>query len=464
MSLFPCYLELERRLVAAGFPATSAWWLRQVERYFSSSEAQIVFRVGRRGGKSTTLTRVGLTEILFGDRDIPPGDCGMFAIISTDRSEAARKLRGAREMLDTLGVRYRSLGVPNAIQLVGRRVGVQVFTASIAGVSGFTAVFVLCDEVSKWKDADTGTNPATEVLASVRPTLAGVSPAARCILSSSPFGDIDAHAKAYDRGDVEGEQWTAFAETWVARPTLTEAETHRLEANEDIWRREYACVPMAGAAGAFFDASAISQAVDEQLELPVARQPYWSVVVGADFGFKSDSSACVVVCFDGERYVVAQIVELRPERGKPLRPSEVAARFAAVARSYGASTIIADQFSEEAMREHLAAAGVALEPAPKGATGKVETYTRARALFHEGRVLLPNHPRLVNQLLSVVSRPTSGGNLSITSPRKDGGHGDVASALVLALAAAPALRQDTWLDGAEREEGPTLSLPPKVAA
>jgi hypothetical protein len=65
---------------------------------------------------------------------------------------------------------------------------------------------------------------------------------------------------------------------------------------------------------------------------------------------------------------------------------------------------------------------------------QASTHTWARALLHEGRLRLPNHPRLLQQLRDVVSKPTPGGGLSITSSRRAGtGHGDLVTAMVLAV-------------------------------
>ena len=58
---------------------------------------------------------------------------------------------------------------------------------------------------------------------------------------------------------------------------------------------------------------------------------------------------------------------------------------------------------------------------------------RVRALLHESKVRIPaGNRRLLQQLRQVVSKPTPGGQLTITSPRRGGAHGDLASAFVLA--------------------------------
>jgi hypothetical protein len=97
--------------------------------------------------------------------------------------------------------------------------------------------------------------------------------------------------------------------------------------------------------------------------------------------------------------------------------------------------------------------------APEGAIGKADTYAMARSLIAQGRVRLPKHQRLLQQLKDVTVRPTSGGALSIQSPRwAGGGHGDLVSALVLALwqahrnYVAPEPQRDDGMDEYEREE------------
>ena len=58
---------LDRALVANGFPSTSPWWSATLERFYASGKRQLVLRCGRRGGKSSTLCRVGVAEALYGE-------------------------------------------------------------------------------------------------------------------------------------------------------------------------------------------------------------------------------------------------------------------------------------------------------------------------------------------------------------------------------------------------------------
>jgi len=212
---------------------------------------------------------------VYGQHVVPKADLGVFAIVSVQRRDALERLRTCSALLGALGyreVRYEQggmkpfqyvarLGYGQTELLVGTRWGTRViraYTASVAGVSGFTCIGALCDEVSKWVDIDTHANPATEVLASLRPTMA-TQPNARMALISSPWSTLDAHAKAFELGETET-QMIDYAPTWVANPTLTEAQTRELEQDDQSWEREYKAIPMPTTSMTFFDYGAIDQA------------------------------------------------------------------------------------------------------------------------------------------------------------------------------------------------------------
>jgi hypothetical protein len=155
---------------------------------------------------------------------------------------------------------------------------------------------------------------------------------------------------------------------------------------------------------------------------------------GADLAFASDSSALAVVYAADGGFRVACLEELRPKKGAPLRPKHVIDTFCGRMRTWGIRAMFADGHYRESAREHLEPHGISFKDAPGGREGKERVYLNARKLLHEGRVRIPRHPRLLAQLRSVVSKDVPGGGVTISSPRRaGGGHGDLVSALVLAL-------------------------------
>jgi hypothetical protein len=202
------------------------------------------------------LCRLAVLWALAIDHPIPPGDTGVIAFVSTTRDEASQRLRTIRALLDALDVPYRPAG--ETIELADHPLAFKVFACNVASVSGFTSVLVIADEVAKWLNADSGANPAREVLAALRPTMA-TQPHARIVLSSSPLATLDAHHEAFAAGDTTFQR-VAYAPTWVANPTITEADTRRLEPDERVWAREYAATP-SDAVSAALDGATVDAAV-----------------------------------------------------------------------------------------------------------------------------------------------------------------------------------------------------------
>ncbi len=210
---------------------------------------------------------------------IPPGDVGVVAFISVNKKEATSRLRTIKSILDAAQIKWKP--IPDGVELEGHPVIFQTFACTVGAVSGFTSILVIADEVSKWMNEDTGTNPAAEVLAAVRPTMA-TQPSGRIVLSSSPMGFKDAHAVAYDLGNTDHQQ-VEKAESWVANPTLSKETTRRDEPHEATWRREYAAVPTGGANGAFL-AEDIDAAIRPLDDLTIVGKPILLVDSSAGSG------------------------------------------------------------------------------------------------------------------------------------------------------------------------------------
>jgi hypothetical protein len=421
---------LESALAAKGFPALSPWWRAELESFYAEGKRQLVLRVGRRGGKSSTLCRVAVLEALFGEHRVTPGDLGIVAVISVNRDEAAQRLRTIRGILDALGVRHRP--IDGGIELEGRPVAFKVFTASVAGVSGFTAICVFCDEVSKWRDADTGANPATEVLASLRPTMATM-PNAKLFLSSSPMGRLDAHAAAFEAGDNDF-QSVAFAPTWKAHPALTEEMTRALELDELRWRREYGAQPLEDNEAGVFPSTLLDRAT--RAALVIGRENEHRYVAAMDPATRGDAWTFVV----GTRRWVGDVLkrsivlakEWKGSPSRPLDPSIVLGEIAGFCRGYGISTVYSDQASADALRSIGRRHGLSVVIEPATASNKLTRYETLSTHLANGEIELPPDPVVRGDLLSVTKRLTPNG-FTIDLPRSGGRHGDYAPAIALAL-------------------------------
>ncbi len=420
--VYAALLRIDAELVAADFPPLSEWWRDTLKGFYESRKRRIVLRVGRRGGKSSSLCRVAVAEVLHGDHKVPPGDVGVFAFVSVKRADASERLRTIAEILDVLKVPHEQSG--DEIRIPGTNRLFRVYTANYRTSVGMTLIGLVADEVARWRDDDTGANPATEILRSMRPAMLTMRNAHE-FLSSSPFSTIDAHHEAFERGNTD-EQAVAWAPTWIAHPEQTEARCRELEPDEPTFRREYGAEPMGAGLSSFLDARAIDAAIHEYDR---AIAPGDMLTAGADFGFRRDSSALVTVRRRESLVVPLDIVEMRPDR-EPLKPSEVVKRFAESMKARQLRGVMADGHYRQSIMEHLETHDLAFIDAP---TDVPETYVRFRVMLHQGNLRLPKHDRLIRDLKEVQSRPTAAGRLSILLPRRPGGgHADMVSALVLA--------------------------------
>lgn len=417
---------LDDALSLHGFPRITAWWFETLTAFYESGKRQCVLRVGRRGGKSSTLAKVVVCEAIYGTHRIPPGDTGICAFISVDRQEAAARLTTIKAILDALGVKYRP--IDSGVQLLHKPIAFRVHTASLSGVVGFTAVAIVCDEVARWKDADTGANPANEVLGSLRPTVAGTS--APMFLASAPLGDGDAHARAFDAGPNEL-QHVAYAPTWVARPTLSEEETHKLEPDERVWSREYLARPQGGALDTF-EAKQLDLAHGD---LPFPYEPLTPQIEPVDPSDMDGPDACEFAgglavwvsrrWRDGDQYVYQEVRDAQghyrgryPKKGPDgdyLRPADYDATFGVpilmihrvwgmrgwldqvhdhiANECYRAGTrmVVGDQHGYAGNVAGLTRRGLQYTKQTWNPENKAQAFSLLRRLLREGRLLLDPH-------------------------------------------------------------------------
>lgn len=399
---------------------------------------------GGRGGKTYTL---GALRLVYGAltrnlRSLAPGQLAYATVVAPNsklRQEAIDFALGAFRSHPELEPMLRlPKGTAPEARLpefrIQRKDGRHVMvTAAVATRGGYDLrgrwhTDLLLDEVAFFRDENSAVNDKDIFEAgSVR-----VLPGGQTILASTPWAEAGLLHKFHTEN--YGHPKTTIA---VHAPTLALNDS---ELNKTIVARGYAQDPdnaarefgarfMTGGTVLFFEPACILAAIDEAQDLPRTPLPGETVAAGGDFGFRSDSSALVVVHRSGELVIVGDITELRPQDGMPLKPSETVQSFAATLRAHGASYLMADGHYRETIVEHLS--DIAYAPAPNT---PADAYMRARVLFREGRVRIPNHPRLIQQLREVEGHPTPGGGMSITHPRwRKGGHGDLVAALVLAL-------------------------------
>ncbi len=401
--------------------------------------------IGARGGKSYALVSLRMVWGVF-VRDLSmlaPGEVAISLVVAPTlkhSKQVINYIRGALESKPELAQLMLELGgdrlaVP--IRLPGGKlVTFESFAAGSkgSGVRGRTLVDAVLDESAFFSDQGDGyeVNDVDTYTAAI----ARVVPGGQVILPSTPWAE-------------SGLLWDTYEENYGHPKTALVGQATTLDLNDVQWtrdlvsveeqrdpenaRREYHAQFMTAGVGTYFDGNAIKDAT-KVYALGAERDRRFHYAAAADFAFKSDSSARVIVQWDGVKYREVYELEIKPEHDKALKPSEVVKQFADVVKLYGLSHIIADGHYAEAIREQLLESKINLLEAPAGITGKLDTHARAKACLHEGKCEFPEDAKLPDQLKQVLKSPLPGGGLRIYVKRKPGrGHGDIASAWVLAV-------------------------------
>lgn len=435
----------------------------------SAEERGIVAAVcGGRGGKSYVLVALRLLHGML-TRDLSslaPGQRAVSLVIAPRdslRQEVVNYVRGA--IASHAGLRGLLLGgaddVGESVRIRrpdGRLVTLEGGVATHGGYGGRgrSLTDVALDEVAFFRDASYRVNDRQIFEAAS----ARVLPGGQAILASTPWAEAGLLHEVFtaNHGKAGGTALAFRATTEELNPSpwakqIVERERRRDPENA---RREFDAHFMTGQTTVFFDAALIAACTDPSLDGGRMPKPGELVRAGADAGFRSDSSALAVAHLSGMMILIGELLEMRPEPGKPLVPSEVVRTFRDRCHAHGASYLTADGHYREAIVEHLGTIGFADAPAAPH-----EAFVRCRTLMREGRVRFPPNERLLRQLREVEARPLPGGGMAIHMPRwRTGGHGDLAQALVLAVssfggepiaAPAPSWGSPEW-EAAEQEK------------
>lgn len=321
----------------------------------------------------------------------------------------------------------------------GRRVRLEVASAQRGGDSGrgVPIVAALLDESAFFRDATGSVNDA-DVFGAIVPRLL---PGGQVGIVSSPWAESGLLWSEFRAN--HGAPRTALAAHCPTPLMRDDAATLAMVARErerdpENARREFDAEFMLAGGGQFFTHDELREARETSGGLGALAEPGCAAFVGVDPALVSDAAAGVVVHRDGAGVLrVADVLELRPERGRPLALDFVVGKFAGLALRHGARAVTSDAHMLSEVRRHAQPFAVRVSAIPGGSNGKQRCYQHARDLVRAGRLRFPpGCERLVAQLSEVVARPTSGGGLSITSPRRSGSHGDLCAALVAALWAA----------------------------
>lgn len=403
--------------------------------------------IGRRGGKSRALAvlAVYLAALVSHEDVLAPGETGVLLCIAPDMRQATIILNFVQAIFEQSPILKQMVVNRTSDSLeLSNHISIEVRASNFRRLRGPTYIGVIADEAAFWMDAESSSNPDTEILNSIRPGLATTS--GMLVVASSPYarkGELyNAHKKHYgEQGDAS--ILVAQAESRLTNPSLSEA----------IVTRAYERDPASAAAeyGGLFRSDLEAFVSLEAIEACVARgvfeRPpvpgisYESFCDPAGGGSGGDSMALAI----GHREGDVAIIDVLRERRPRFIPTSVIGEFVPALQSYGITKIVGDRFAGEWAREPFRQHGIIYLA---NAAPKSDLYLNTLPLINSGKVQLLDHPRLVNQLVGLERRSGRGRDAIDHAPN---GHDDLANSVAGVITSLLCARP--------RNAGLTVALP-----
>jgi hypothetical protein len=392
-----------------------------------------------RGHSKTSDIAVSVAwGLLFATRPIR-GICA-----AADKDQAAL-LKQAIETLCRLNVWIDALLTVQANKIYNIRTGasLEIISSDVATSYGHLVGFIVCDEITHWQE-DRGERLWQSLLST-----SGKRPCVLSIICNAGFEQTFAHKirekvksdPAWYFSHLDGSQasWISPATLEAQRRLLPQTAAARLWDN--VW---------SSGAGDVLDPADVQAAFREDLRPHDAKRPGFVYVAGVDLGLSRDCSAIVTLAIpDGGvagRIQLADHMLWRPTLGKKINLMEVEKYILALDEKFTLQFCSFDPWQSELLAQRIEADTDrrrrnlrrrfgqlpfmrGLPPTPgnlqQQASLLIESITDRRLLFY------PCEP--LRRDLSRLRAVEKSYGVRIESPRDASGHGDSASALLLAL-------------------------------
>lgn len=166
---------VEARLAARpGAHSFSPFWKWCLSEWYSSGKPVFLGCIGRGGGKSDTQTAVVVTECLFADRCVPPGETWMWVFASQNMSEANLKFGPLESALHGVGLSSADLKIHRRkdgrseigfVDKNDQQIEVRCYPNTKDALRGPTLAGATNDEEPFWRaDRELGTSSADDYL------------------------------------------------------------------------------------------------------------------------------------------------------------------------------------------------------------------------------------------------------------------------------------------------------------
>jgi hypothetical protein len=387
---------------------------------------------GRRSGKSDKIAaNCSIYEACFRRHKLSRGERAYVTVIAVSKRQAGvvkGYIEGKLESSPTLS---KLIGVVRADEIeLTNGITVAVWPCSFRSIRGLGIICAIADELSFWRDEETGANPSGEVLRAIRPAMATFRDA-RLIKISSPFAKSgvvwDDFAARFDRDDplvwrLDSKTMNPSLDTgFLAAEEARDPESFLREYMGEFWESASALLP----------AEAVERCVvASRISLGPANGN--SYVAALDAAFKGDAfTFSVGHRTKGNGVVIDLLMAWQGSPTKPVQLRTVLDSIAQTLKLFRLSSISGDQFCSEPVRQALAERGITFNEFVFSSGSKMEIYSTLRTLVIEKQIELLDDPATTKELKKLEAVAAPGGKLRIGAPEHGNVHDDRATVVAL---------------------------------
>jgi hypothetical protein len=377
---------------------------------------------GRRSGKTRISGLVAVYLACFVDYSpfLAAGERASIVLLASDKRQAALLKSYVEGFLESVPILSRM--VVNRTQEdieLSNRVSISIHTSNYRSIRGYTVAACLCDEIGFWMD-DNSANPASEILAAVRPAMSTI-PSALLLAFSSPYARrgplFENYRDHFGKDDSPVLVWQAptremnplVSRLTVARAFLKDAASARSEWDA-MFRDDLESL---------FSLEVIERLVASgRHELPPVAGVHYVAFVDPSGG-QSDS---MVLSIAHEEKGCA-IVDCVREIVAPFSPDAAVKEFAAILKSYRVGEVEGDRYAANWCSEQFEKAGVIYRASE---LNRSQIYLEFLAVAMSGQCVLLENKKALNQFIALERR--TGRNQDVVDhPR--GAHDDLSNVI-----------------------------------
>jgi hypothetical protein len=314
--------------------------------------------IGRRGGKTRAMAVLAAYLAAFVDysEELGPGERGILPLLAASTLQAQTAFDFVTGIFESDPKLAELIQARTADTLsLSTRVDIEVRPASFRTARSFTAVAVIADEAAFWRWTDESTNPDTEILNALRPTLATTG--GPLIVISSPYarrGEVWTTWKRHFGPEGDPLILVAHGASRDLNPSLSQRVVDRaLERDPAAGAAEYLAQFRTDIEALLTREVIDAVTVPARFELP--RMPGARYVAFTDPSGGSADSFTVAIA---HREKDTAVLDLVRERKPPFSPEAVVEEYAEVLKSYGCSRATGDRYGGEWPRERFRAHGI----------------------------------------------------------------------------------------------------------